>query len=262
MMKKHTEAELNSRRAFLGVQLRYTFLPVLWLVGSMVVILTGLFLFNLFTKVVNLPYEVSFLEQLYALPLAVTFFVLIVGVQIILTVGFSKMERNVLAMKLIPLSRELKDLLQWQYSFWVTAGTFLVYFLMLFLWLFLENILMPGTAYGVSELYPVFYRFTHLNRVYPIGSIWGIPVLLGCVGAVSVIAPIFTGRLSEAIRTEVVWGILIISSSIFYFFDQSKHPVGDFVLMVFVGSIHIGRLVIAYRRRQKNDRAEVMERME
>lgn len=254
--------EKNSRKALIGVQLKYTFLPVLWLVGSMIVILTGLFLFNLLTKVVDRPYEVSFLEQLQALPLAVTFLALITGVQVILTIGFSKMEKNVLAMNQIPLSRELKDLMQWEYSFLVTAGTFFAYFLMLCLWLFLENLLSPETAYGFSELYPVFYRFTHLYRVYPIGSVWGIPVLLGCVAAVSVIAPIFTGRLSETVRTEAVWGILIISSILFYFFDKSEQPVWDFTLMVFVGSIHIVRITLAYRRRQKNERAEVVERVE
>lgn len=261
-MENERKLKKNSRRALFGVQLKYTFAPVLWLTGSVLVILTGMFLYNWFTKVADAENEVSFFEQLQALPLTMAFFVLVLGVQIILTIGFARMERNVLAMNQIPLPREEKALIRWNYSFWMNAGVFFTYFLMLCLLLLLDNLLSRETAYGFSELYPALYRFRLLYLIYPIGSVWGIPVLIGCITAVSVIAPVLTEGLSETRRMKVVLGVAYVGIYLFYFTDRSESPVWNFVPMVLLGVLYIGNLVFLYWRRVKDDKAEVVERVE
>ncbi|MBQ8846933.1 MAG: hypothetical protein IJ006_07290, partial [Lachnospiraceae bacterium] len=102
MKEQEKEWEKNRRKAFFGLQLKYTLAPILWLYGSVFGILMGLFLYNWFTKIAEADCEVSFLEQLKALPLAIAFMVLVMGGQIILIIGFARQEKNALAMKRIP----------------------------------------------------------------------------------------------------------------------------------------------------------------
>lgn len=256
------EPEKNRRKAFWGVQLKYTLAPILWLYGIVFGIVTGLFLYNWFAKVAESEYEVSFLEQLNALPLALAFFVLVIGVQVILFIGFVRQEKNVLAMRHVPLSGETKDLICLEYSFAVTLSAFFVYFLMLYLLLLAENILSPETAYGGAELYPAFYHFMHMYRVYPIASVWAVPIMVSCVAAVSVIAPIMKSDPEETVRTKAVWGFLIVSSFINYCFVEREIPVLDFVLMLLFGVFYIGKVILAYRRRQKDEGEKVRERVE
>ena len=261
-MENERKLKKNSRRLLFGVQLKYTFAPVLWLTGSVLVILTGMFLYNWFTKVADAEYEVSFLEQLQALPLTMAFFVLVLGVQIILAIGFAKMERNVLAMNQIPLSREEKALLRWNYSFWMNTGIFFTYFLMLCLLLLLDNLLSRENAYGFLDLYPALYRFRHLYLIYPIDSVWRIPVLLGCITAVSVIAPVLAEGLSKKTWKKVAVGVLCGWIFLIYFIEKSESPVWNFVSMVLLDVLYIGNLVFLYWRREKDDKAEVVEWVE
>lgn len=262
MKEQDKVLEKNRRKAFWGLQLKYTLAPILWLYGSVFAGLMGMFLYNWFTKIAKSEYEVPFLEQLKILPLAIAFFVLVIGVQIILVIAFARQEKNALAMKRIPLSRETKDLICLEYSFLVTVSAFLVYFLTLCLLLIAENILSPETAYGGMELYPAFYYFMHMYRVYPIASGWAVPVLVCCIAAVSVISLVTKPDPDESATTRGVWGYLVVASIINYCYIESKIPVLDFILMLLFGSIYIVKIVLAYRRRQKNDRAEVVERME
>ena len=262
MKEQEKVLEKNRRKAFWGLQLKYTLAPILWLYGIVFGILTGLFLYNWFAKVAKAEYEVTFLEQLNALPLALAFFVLVIGVQIILIIGFARQEKNVLAMRHVPLSRETKELICWEYSFAVTLSAFLLYFLILCLLLFAENVLSPETAYGGAELYPVFYHFLHLYRVCPIASGWAVPVLLNCIAAVSVLSPIVKENPEESVRTNAVWGILIVVSFVNYCFVERKTPALDLVLMLLFGLFYIGKVILAYRRRQKDEGAEVRERVE
>lgn len=243
--------EKNRRKAFLGLQLKYTLAPVLWLYGIVFVCLTGVFLYNWFTKVVNAQWEVSFLEQLKGLPLGPAFFVLVLGVQLILKVGFSKQGKNVLAMKRIPLPEETIGLIRLEYSFLLTVSAFLVYFLMLCSLLFLDNILAPENAYGVSELYPAFYHFTHLYRVYPVINGWTCIAFLVVIMAVSSMAPMAEEIRSEGGMTYAVWIIFMIGSFLFYCFEEGNGLHADLGIILIFSTTYIVKVMLAYRRRQK-----------
>ena len=262
MKEQEKEWEKNRRKAFFGLQLKYTLAPILWLYGIVFGILMGLFLYNWFTKIAEADCEVSFLEQLKALPLAIAFMVLVIGGQIILIIGFARQEKNALAMKRIPLSKETKDLICWEYSFFVTISAFLVYFLMLCLLLLTENIVSPETAYGGAELYPAFYHFIHMYRVYPIASVWAVPILITCVASVSVLSLIWKSDPEESVGIKGVSGYFVLASFLNYCFVERDVPVLDYVLMLLFGSIYIVKIVLVYRRRQRDDRAEVMEWVE
>lgn len=254
--------EKNRRKAFWGLQIKYSLGPILWIYGIVFAVLTGLFMFNWCTKVKGAEYEVAFLEQITALPLEFAFLVLVLGVQIVLMVAISKQEKQKLAMLRVPLPEETKELIRWIYSLLVTVSAFLVYFLMLCLLLLLENLLDPATAYGMSELYPVFYSVVFLFRMYPVVSAGSIPIMLTCILAVSAMAPLFAGESWEEIRDKIVWGVLLIPSFLSYCFEAKQTSFLDLILLGLCGVCIIGKLILLYRRRQKHDKEELVERVE
>ena len=249
--------ERSRRKAFLGLQIKYTLTPILLLYGIVFVVLLGLFLFNWVTKVSNNVGDVTFLAQIRVLPLEIGFVALIIGVQIILKVGFSKQGKNELALMRIPLPEETRGLLRLGYSFLVTASAFLVYFLMLNLLLVLENILAPETAYGFAELYPAFYNLTHLYRVYPVVNGMAWVVLPVAIANCSMMAPLAEDARRKGDVSEAVWIGFALCSFLFYCFDD-WNQAADFVMMLLFGVFYIGKVVFAYRRRQKDDRAELI----
>ena len=253
--------EKNRRKAFLGVQVKYTFAPLLWLYGIVFVVLTGLFLVN-FTKVAEIEGEVLLFEQLKALPLDVAFFALVMGSQTILKVGFEKQRKNGLALKRLLLPKETTDLLRLCYSFLVTLSGFMAFFLMLCFLLLLENLLAPASAYGGAELYPAFYQLPFLFRVYPVASARAIPGLLNCVAMVSVLSLPIEAEYDFAVWGKIAWRVLAGVSFIFYCFIEVDLPVWDFTVMAICWITYVGKVVIAYWRRQRDDRAEAVERME
>lgn len=260
--EQNRASEKNRRKAFFGLQLKYTFAPIVWLYGIVCGIVTGLFLYNRFTKAMGEVYEVAFLEQLKALPLALAFFVLVIGVQVILFIGFVRQEKNGLAMKHVMLPKETQELIRLEYSFLVTASAFLVYFLMLCLLLLLDNILSPETAYGGAELYPAFYHFLHMYRVYPIATGWAVPVSLACIAGVSVLSLFLRTDPEEDVRTKAVFGSLLVVYFVNYCFIERESPVLDFTAMLLFGMFYIGKVFFAYRRRQKDEGEKVRERVE
>ena len=163
--EQERKREKSRRKAFWGLQIKYTLTPICLLYGIVFAVLLGMFLWNWITKVSNTVGNVTFLAQIGALPLGITFVILIVGVQILLKISFSKQGKEELALLRIPLPEETRGLLRLEYSVLVTASAFLIYFLMLSALLVLENILEPETAYGLTELYPAFYPFPHLYRI-------------------------------------------------------------------------------------------------
>lgn len=166
--------EKNRRYAFLGVLIKYTMTPLLWLYGSVFAVLLGMFLYNFFKTVRDAQEAVSFFDQLWVLPLVPAFFCVTLGTQLLLSVGFVRLERNKFAMKRILLLAETKERLRRCYVIGITVISFAVYFLMLCVLLLAENFLSPGTAYGGAELYPVFYKMMHLYKIYPVtnGMAW------------------------------------------------------------------------------------------
>lgn len=254
--------EKNRRIAFWGLQLKYTLAPVFWLYGIVFGILTGMFLFNWFTVVSGAEYEISFLAQLKVLPISLSFFVLVIGVQVIVKMGFERQGKNALALKRIPLSEETIRLLRLGYSFLITVSAFLFHFLLLGWLLFLENVLVPETAYGVSELYPAFHYFMHLYRVYPVtNGLTGIALLIVMMG-LSSLAPLAEDVRHDKAATYMIWIISICSSFFFYCFVERKGLLADLGIMLVFSITYIGEVILTYRRRQRNDRAEFTERVE
>ena len=261
MKEQDKVLEKNRRKAFWGVQLKYTFAPILWLYGSVFVILTGLFLIN-FTKVAGLDGEILLFEQLKALPLDIAFFALVMGSQTILKVGFERQKKNELALKRLLLPKETTGLIRLCYSLFVTLGAFMVFFIMLCFLLLLENILAPESAYGGAELYPVFYQNAFLFRVYPVASARAIPGLINCVMLVSVLLLPIETEFDFAVWGEIAWRVLAGVAFLFYCFIEVDLPVWDFTVMAICWVTYVGRVITAYRRRQKDDGAEALERME
>lgn len=254
--------EKSRRQAFRGLQIKYTLAPVLWLYGIVFAVLTGLFLYNWFTGVADATWAVSFLEQLKALPFGLAFFVLVIGVQVILKVGFSKQDKNELAVKRIPLPEETRAWIRLSYSFFVTLSAFLVYFLMLCLLLVLENCLTPEAAYGGAEIYPAFYMFPHLYRLYPVANGMAIPALPVAVAAVSVMAPMAGEHRRNRDWNNLIWiWFILMAFTYFSFGDNLTGRIESFVCMIIFGGYGIGKVVFAYRRRQKDDRTELSERV-
>ncbi|MBQ9767546.1 MAG: hypothetical protein IJW37_05555 [Lachnospiraceae bacterium] len=255
---KH-QVERNRRNAFLGLQLKYTMAPILWLYAGVFAVLLGLFLYNWVTTVKEIGGGVSFLEQAKALPLGIAFWILVMGVQAILVVGFRKQTKNELATQRIPLPEETQRVLRWSYSFLVTVSAFLFYFVMLCLLLLLENILDPSSAYGGAELYPVFYTFTHLYRIYPVANGMAAFALPIVVIGVSAIAPMTTGGNWHKWGSGV-WIVFLCITFIFYCFENQGmgYLLLDLVCMVIYGVSYMGSVISAYRRRQKNDGAELI----
>ena len=261
MKEQDKVLEKNRRKAFWGLQLKYTLAPILWLYGSVFVILTGLFLIN-FTKVAEIEGEILLFEQLKALPLDIAFFALVMGSQTILKVGFERQKKNEPALKRLLLPKETTGLIRLCYSLFVTLGAFMVFFIMLCFLLLLENILAPESAYGGAELYPVFYQNAFLFRVYPVASAGAIPGLINCVALVSVLSLPIETEFDFAVWGEIAWRVLAGVAFIFYCFIEVDLPVWDFTVMAICWVTYVGKVVIAYWRRQKDDRAEALERME
>ena len=265
MKEQDKVLEKNRRKAFWGLQLKYTFAPILWLYGIVFVILTGLFLINWVTHVSKVAYGVTLLQQLQVLPLAIAFIVIVIGVQVILLIGYERQEKQELAMKRIPLAQETKNLIRLEYSLLVTTGAFFVYFLMLCGVLLLENLLAPEHAYGMSELYPAFYHFRHLYRVYPVIKASRIFSLFVCIIAMSMLAPAWVKECKNPLKEKtivVAFSGLVLVSFLFFCLVEEKNPILDLVQMAIFGFPYMGSVIFSYRRRQKDDRAEVVERVE
>ena len=253
--------EKRRRKAFWGLQIKYTLMPILLLYGIVFAILLGMFLYNWVAHVSKNAGNVTFLTQMKALPLDVAFVVLAIGVQMVLKIGFAKQRKNKLALMRIPLSEETKNFLRWSYSFFVTLSAFLFYFLMLGFLLVLENSLAPESAYGFTEIYPAFSTFTHLYRVYPVANGMAWVVLPVVIANCSVIAPWGEEVQQEKSIKDAVWIGFALGTFLFYCFDTGN-PGADFALMVLYSAVYIGRVFFAYRRRQRDDRAEPAERVE
>ena len=253
--------EKNRRKAFWGVQLKYTLAPILWLYGIVFLGLTGMYLYNWFTEFAKSENEVSLVEQLGYLPLGISFFVLVIGVQVILGIGYAKQERNELAMKRILLPKEMIDMIRLNFSLLVTFSAFLFYFLMICLLGITENLLAPQYAYGGTELFSAFYYYAILYNVYPVVSVWTIPRFIVCVAAASVMSPMLGGVSSNSIWEYTRWerlvgGMVVGYLFSLYCFDESFSPISDIIWMVFFGFFYVRKVVITYGKKYEDDREE------
>jgi hypothetical protein len=128
--------------------------------------------------------------------------------------------------------------------------------------LFLENVLAPETAYGVSELYPAFHYFMHLYRVFPVAKAENGIALLIVIMGLSSLAPMAEDVRRDKAVTYMVWYVSICASFLFYGFVERGSFYADLGIMFVFSIAYIGEVIFTYRRRQKNDRAELTERVE
>ncbi len=248
--------EKERRKAFWGVQVKYTLSGLLWLYGGLFVGIIGLFCYNWFAGVRVVEGEVTLLLQLKALPLGAVFFLMVIGTQAILLIGFYRQERNKLAMKRLLLPEETRDFIRYIYSVLVTFGAFVVYFLLLCVLLVLENLFSPATAFGVAELYPAFYTFPHLYFFYPVANGWAVPALIVTVLAISP----FAQQYSSAREKRDIFYIYLLGIALYEFADciLDEERIDSLLWFAIPALVLLVKYCVAYRRRQKDDRAELV----
>ncbi|MBR6536562.1 MAG: hypothetical protein IKT67_05125 [Lachnospiraceae bacterium] len=256
-MVTEKETEKNRRKAFWGLQLKYTLTPLVLLYGGAFVVMTGLFLYNLIVNVKPRDGVVWFVDQMSALPVTAMFFVLIIGSQVIVGRGFLKQERNEPGMRRLQLFEETRALIRFEYSLLISFTSYLINFLILCLLLVLDNVLVPSHALGGAEMHAVFYRFTHLYRLYPFLKLWALPAAAVVILACAVMSPLVVKVRS---KLDIVYGMEIpfLFLALAYFsLGPSKGGIyGSIVFMAVRGLWHCGKYVYLYVRRQKDDRTE------
>jgi len=256
-METEKKTEKNRRKAFWGLQLKYTLTPLVLLYGGVLAVMTGLFLYNLFVNVKPRDGVMWFADQMSALPITLMFFVLVIGSQVIVGRGFLKQERNELGMKRVLLFEETKALIRFEYSFLITVTSYLINFLILCMLLVLDNLLLPSHALGGAEMHAVFYRFTHLYRLYPFLKLWALPaaavVILACAVMSTMVVKI-RRKLDLLYGMEIPFLFLALA---YFSLGPSKGGIyGSIVFMAVRGLWHCGKYVYLYVRRQKDDRTE------
>ncbi len=256
-METEKKTERNRRKAFWGVQLKYTLTPLLFLYGGVLAVMTGLFLYNFFVNVRPRDGVVWFADQMSALPITLLFFVLVIGSQVIVGRGFLKQERNELGMKRLMLFEETKALIRFGYSLLIAFTSYLMNFLILCFLLVLDNVLVPSHALGGAEMHAVFYRFTHLYRLYPFLKLWALPAAAVVILACAVMSPLVV---KVRRKLDIFYGMEIpfLFLALAYFsLGPSKGGIyGSIVFMAVRGLWHCGRYVYLYVRRQRDDRTE------
>ena len=256
-METEKKTEKNRRKAFWGLQLKYTVTPLLLLYGGALVVMTGLFLYNLFVNVKPRNGAVWFADQMSALPVTLMFFVLVIGSQVIVGRGFLKQERNEPGMKRLMLFEETRALIRFEYSLLISFTSYLVNFLILCLLLVLDNVLVPSHALGGAEMYGVFYRFTHLYRLYPFLKLWALPAAAVVILACAVMSPLVV---KVRRKLDIIYGMdipFLFLALAYFSLGPSKGGIyGSIVFMAVRGLWHCGKYVYLYVRRQKDDRTE------
>ena len=197
--KKYTEecriektVEKRRRLAFLGVQIQYTWTALIVLFLAVFIVMVGLYLYNCKVKPEQGGALMSFAAMLQAVPVYPAFLVLILGAQVILALGFVKQEKSQITMQRLLLSPRERFWIRCIYSFLVSAATFLFYFSILCVLLFLDAALYPESFYGAAEWYPAFMQFRHLYAMYPVANPWAFLSLPVCVVAVAQISTMVT----------------------------------------------------------------------
>lgn len=256
-MEREKKTEKNRRKAFWGLQIKYTLTPLLLLYGGVLAVMTGLFLYNLFVNVRPRDGVVWFADQMSALPVTAMFFVLVIGSQVIVARGFLKQERNELGMKRVLLFEETKALIRFEYSFLIAFTSYLMNFLILCLLLLIDNLLLPFHALGGVEMHAVFYRFTHLYRLYPFLKLRALPAAAVVILACAVMSPLVV---KVRRKLDLFYGLdipLLFLAFVYFSLGTSKGGmIGSIVFMAVRGLWQCGKYVYLHVRRQRDDRTE------
>lgn len=177
--------EKRYKLAFWGVQVKYSYIRLLLLYTAVLVGMVVWYLVRANVKFKTYGAELTLFEHLRGLPLYLAFLITVLGSQVILSIAYAKQERNRLAMERLLLETRTVRRIRFGYSLLVTVASFLMHFISIFLLYFVDRLLYPEYAYGIAEIYPVFYRFRHLFLIYPVMNPWAVLFLILCVAAVS-----------------------------------------------------------------------------
>ena len=86
-------------------------------------------------------------------------------------------------------------------------------------------------------------------------AVFVLPVV---VTAVSVMAPQLEGTLRNRDWSNFIWAFFIMMSFFFYSFGEDRTSlIESLVCMVIFGVYGVGKVLFFYRRRRKDDRAEL-----
>lgn len=198
--------KISKELSIIGLQIKYTFpqLMILHLLnaGSMF----GMLIYNLY-KGNSAEQAPSFVAQMRALPLALSFILLMLLSMVVVSIGFVKQEQASKAMNKILLSRRKMVLLRYFYSIVIVLLAFMIHFITLCTMFFLYKIVNPEIVCSATDLYISFHQIVHLHNIYPISNL--LPLIFTSV---------------------MVMGIALIPMLISHAF--TKISGGDFVIII------------------------------
>ncbi len=214
--------EKKNKLAFLGVQIKYSYIHLLMLYAVVLVGMPVWYLVQANVRFQTVGAEMTLFELLRGMPVYLSFLALVLGTQGILSIAYAKQEKNRLAMAKLLLEPCAVWNIRFGYSLLVTVAAFLVHFISIFLLFFADRLMYPESAYGITELYPVFYRFRHLYLFYPVMNPWAVLILIVCVAGISQIsvwvAIVF--RYDSWIRGVIPVGVVLLFLFISYIPDM------------------------------------------
>ncbi len=214
--------EKRNKLAFWGVQIKYSYIHLLLLYTVVLAGMAGWYFIQANVKFKTVGAEMTLFEHLQGMPVYLSFLVLVLGSQGILSVAYAKQEKNRLAMAKLLLEPRAVWNIRFGYSLLVTVAAFLVHFISIFLLFFADRLMYPESAYGIAELYPVFYRFRHLYLFYPVMNPWAVLLLILCVAGISQVsvwvAAVF--RYDSWLRSIFSVGVVLLFLLISYIPDM------------------------------------------
>ena len=211
--------EKRNKLAFWGVQIKYSYIHLLVLYAVVLVGMPVWYLVQANVRFQTVGAEMTLFEHLQGMPVYLSFLTVVLGSQGILSVAYAKQEKNRLAMAKLLLEPRTVWNIRFGYSVLVTVASFLVHFISVFLLFFANLLLYPGEAFGIGELYPVFYRFRYLYLFYPVMNPWAALLLPLCVAGVSQVS---------------VWVGIVMR---YHSWIRSLFPVGVVLFFLFISYI-------------------------
>lgn len=223
--------EKRNKLAFWSAQVKYSYIRLLLLYGAVLVGMVGWYLYEACVKFKAEGAKITFSGYLQGMPVYLSFLVLVLGSQAILSVAYARQEGDRPAMARLLLESGTVWRIRFGYSLFVTVAAFLVHFINIFLLFFLDRMMYPEYASGVVEVYSVFYRFSHLYLLYPVVNPWTVLFFALCVAAASQISV----TVSCLVRRSMTAGIVYPVSLAFAFFAVTF--VSEMVVVLVVGVI-------------------------
>lgn len=234
--------EKRNKLAFWSAQVKYSYVRLLLLYAVVLTGMVGWYLYEACVKFKTEGAKITLSGYLQGMPVYLSFLVLVLGSQVILSVAYARQERDRLAMARLLLEPCTVWRIRFGYSVLVTVAAFLVHFINIFLVFFLDRLMYPECANGVAELYSVFYRFSHLYVLYPVVNPWTALFFALCVVAASQISV----TVSCLVRRSTAAGVIYPVGLAFAFFAVTF--VSEIVVVLFVGAILVFLVIYTIRK--------------